>query len=253
MRKLLQIILIVTATVYFAAAQRPTADAIKIKGEVIIVQPVYHGAVVITLNGKTIYVDPNGGGEAYQGLKRPDMILVTDIHQDHFDTATLKTIDYSQCDFIVPEAVLLLMKPDMKQRATVLANGKELSKGDIKITAIPMYNLPETPDSRHPKGRGNGYILETRKVRIYISGDTEDIPEMRGLKNIDIAFVCMNLPYTMDINQAADAVNAFKPAIVYPYHYRGKEGLSDVGAFKNLVEKAGKHTEVRLKDWYTKY
>jgi L-ascorbate metabolism protein UlaG (beta-lactamase superfamily) len=114
-----------------------------------------------------------------------------------------------------------------------------------------MYNLPAgSPTARHPKGLGNGYVLNIGGKNIYLSGDTEDIPEMRGLKNIDVAFVCMNLPYTMDINHAADAVLAFKPRIVYPYHYRGQSGLSDVNGFKNLVEKGDKGIEVRLRNWY---
>ena len=113
-----------------------------------------------------------------------------------------------------------------------------------------MYNLPESPDSRHVKGRGNGYVLSFDKKLVYISGDTEDIPEMRDLKHIEVAFVCMNLPYTMDVDQAADAVLDFKPRIVYPYHYRGSSGLSDVGYFQNLINEGDKHIEVRLRNWY---
>jgi L-ascorbate metabolism protein UlaG (beta-lactamase superfamily) len=115
-----------------------------------------------------------------------------------------------------------------------------------------MYNLPENSDSRHTKGRGNGYVINFGGKNVYISGDTEDIPEMRHLKNIDVAFVCMNLPYTMDVNQAANAVLEFKPKIVYPYHYRGQEGLSDVSAFKKLVNDGNKSIEVRLVNWYPK-
>ncbi len=113
-----------------------------------------------------------------------------------------------------------------------------------------MYNLPETPDSRHTKGRGNGYVLDFGGKNVYISGDTEDIPEMRQLKNIDVAFVCMNQPYTMEVSQASDAVLDFKPKIVYPYHYRGQGGLSDVDAFKKSVVEGNKSIEVRLRNWY---
>src|SRR5690554_1106201 len=109
-----------------------------------------------------------------------------------------------------------------------------------------MYNLREEALEFHPKGRGNGYIVELGGQRIYISGDTEDIPEMRALTDIDVAFVCMNLPYTMDVKQAASAVLEFEPAIVYPYHHRGQ----DIQQFKELVDVAGKDIEVRLKDWY---
>ena len=112
-----------------------------------------------------------------------------------------------------------------------------------------MYNLTEERKNFHTKGRGNGYVVTLGGKRVYVSGDTEDIPEMRALKDIDAAFVCMNLPYTMDVDHAADAVLAFKPKIVYPYHYRGKEGMSDVEKFKTLVSKE-KAVEVRLLKWY---
>jgi L-ascorbate metabolism protein UlaG (beta-lactamase superfamily) len=113
-----------------------------------------------------------------------------------------------------------------------------------------MYNLPESQDSRHTKGRGNGYLITLAGKRLYVSGDTEDIPEMRQLKKIDAAFVCMNLPYTMDVKQAADAVLAFKPGIVYPYHYRGQGGLSDINEFKQIVNNKNSKIDVRLLDWY---
>ena len=102
----------------------------------------------------------------------------------------------------------------------------------------------------HTKGRGNGYVLGIGGKNIYIAGDTQGIPEMRSLKNVDIAFVCMNLPYTMNITEAADAVLAFSPKIVYPYHYRGQGGFSDVNAFKDLVAAGNKKIEVRLRNWY---
>ena len=139
----------------------------------------------------------------------------------------------------------------MKTKAITISNGQELDAGDLKIEAIPMYNLPEDETSRHPKGRGNGYILTMGGKRVYLSGDTEDIAEMRTLENIDIAFVCMNLPYTMDVNQAASAVNEFKPKVVYPYHYRGKGGLSDVQSFKDQVNAENPDIEVRLRNWYS--
>ena len=113
-----------------------------------------------------------------------------------------------------------------------------------------MYNLPEVVDSKHPKGRGNGYILTIENKRIYISGDTEDIEEMRRLQNIDVAFVCMNLPYTMDINQAASAVLEFKPTVVYPYHYRGKNGCSDLEKFKSMLAEKDANIEVKVLKWY---
>jgi L-ascorbate metabolism protein UlaG (beta-lactamase superfamily) len=132
----------------------------------------------------------------------------------------------------------------------ILNNGDHTDQSGISITAIPMYNLPESPTAMHTKGRGNGYVLGIGGKNIYLSGDTQGIPEMRALKNIDVAFICMNLPYTMDIKEAADAVLAFKPKIVYPYHYRGRGGLSDVNGFKSLVAAGDKDIDVRLRNWY---
>ncbi len=131
-----------------------------------------------------------------------------------------------------------------------MSNDETQTKMGMTITALPMYNLPETADSRHPKGRGNGYVIDFGGKRVYISGDTEDIPEMRTLKDIDVAFVCMNLPYTMDIHMAASAVVDFKPKIIYPYHYRGQGGLSDTAEFKKLVGASDKNIDVRLRNWY---
>ena len=116
----------------------------------------------------------------------------------------------------------------------------------MPVEAIPAYNT--TPDrvQYHPQGRDNGYVLGIGDLRVYIAGDTEDIPEMRALKDIDIAFLPMNLPYTMSIQQAAAAVSAFGPGRVYPYHYKG----SDTAAFATLVGESGAATEVVLHDWY---
>jgi L-ascorbate metabolism protein UlaG (beta-lactamase superfamily) len=148
-------------------------------------------------------------------------------------------------------AVIARFGADIPGKVIALTNGSQTTQGNITIDAIPMYNLPaSTTDPRHPKGRGNGYVLTIGGKKIYLSGDTQGIPEMRSLTGIDVAFVCMNLPYTMDISEAADAVLAFKPHIVYPYHYRGQGGLSDVAAFKAKVEAGDKNIEVRLRNWY---
>lgn len=236
-----------------AFGQRPAADQIQTKEGPITIQPVFHGALVLTWNNKTIYIDPYGGAKAYTGLAAPDLILITDIHQDHLNIETLKSIITTNATFIVPQAVADKLPAEMKSKMIVLNNGKNTVEKGIAVSAIPMYNLPEASDSPHTKGRGNGYMLDLGGKTIYISGDTEDIVEMRTLKNIDVAFVCMNLPYTMDINQAASAVLDFKPKIVYPYHYRGQDGLSDTEAFKKLVNEKNEKIEVRLRNWYTEY
>jgi L-ascorbate metabolism protein UlaG (beta-lactamase superfamily) len=209
--------------------------------------PIHHATFVMKYGGRTIFVDPTTGGDAFKDQGKADLILITDIHGDHFDPKTLAAVRSPEAMLVAPAAVAEKMGAE-KAGVTVLANGESASCGDIRIEAIPMYNLTPERKNNHPKGRGNGYVLTLGGKRIYISGDTEDIPEMRGLKNIDAAFVCMNLPYTMDVEHAADAVLAFKPKIVYPYHYRGKE-LSDVEKFKTLVAK-DKSIEVRLLPWY---
>lgn len=229
---------------------RATPDQIKDKNGDITVQPITHGSVVLTWNNEVIYVDPYGGGNLYTGLADPTMILITDIHGDHLNQVTLDAINTSKAQLFVPQAAMDQLPEAMKTKATVIGNGENTDFNNINIAAIPMYNLPEDETSRHTKGRGNGYILSMGGKKVYFSGDTEDIPEMRSLKNIDVAFVCMNLPYTMDINQAASATLDFKPRIIYPYHYRGTGGLADVEAFKGMVNEKNKKIEVRLKDWY---
>ena len=129
-------------------------------------------------------------------------------------------------------------------------NGETITKNGFTIRAIPMYNLREEAKQYHPKGRGNGYVLEKDGKRVYIAGDTEDIPEMRNLENIDVAFVPMNLPYTMPVEAAADAVIDFAPDKVYPYHFRGQNGKADVQKFKQLVNQSNKDIEVVLANWY---
>jgi len=235
----------------FASGQRTTPDTIALSSGTLVIQPINHASMVLTAAGKTIYVDPVGGAAKYQGLAAPDIILVTDIHGDHFDPATLQAIRKPATVLVAPKAVVDKMAEADKAGVIVLGNGDSKDFPGIGVAAIPMYNLPASPtDPRHPKGRGNGYVLSVGGKKIYISGDTQGIPEMRALTGIDIAFVCMNLPYTMDVNEAADAVLAFKPRIVYPYHYRGQGGFSDVAAFKAKVEAGNKGIEVRLRNWY---
>jgi L-ascorbate metabolism protein UlaG (beta-lactamase superfamily) len=223
-------------------------DAVKTDKGDLTVFPVEHATFVLKWEGKTIFVDPTKGAEAFKEFGKPDLVLVTDIHGDHFDPKTLSAVRSPGTLVVVPQAVADKMGSD-KEGAKILSNGEKASLGDISIEAVPMYNLTFERKSFHIKGRGNGYVVSLGGKRIYISGDTEDIPEMRSLRGIDVAFVCMNLPYTMDVDHAADAVLAFKPKIVYPYHYRGKE-MSDVEKFKSLVASKDKGIEVRLLKWY---
>jgi L-ascorbate metabolism protein UlaG (beta-lactamase superfamily) len=247
------ILLLITALFLHLAAWAQSgrqADQIETGKGPLTIQPILHGTVAFSWQGKTIYVDPYGGAEAFKGIAPPDLVLITDIHGDHLDMKTLEALNTDKATFVVPQAVADKLPENYKSRVVVLNNGEHTEQAGIAIAALPMYNLPESDDARHTKGRGNGYVLEFADKTVYLSGDTEDIPEMRVLRNIDIAFVCMNLPYTMDIDQAASAVLEFKPAIVYPYHYRGQEGLSDVAAFKRKVNEGDKQIDVRLRNWY---
>ena len=242
--------LVLTLLVSVAMAQPAKTDRIQTNKGPLTIQPVLHGTVAFTWDNKTIYVDPYGGAEAFKGIAAPDLILITDIHGDHLDPKTLEAINTDKATLVVPQAVADQLPESLKPKAVVIGNGDSTQQLGISITAVPMYNLPENAESRHPKGRGNGYVLRMGGKTVYLSGDTEDIPEMRALRNIDVAFVCMNLPYTMDVDQAASAVLEFKPAIVYPYHYRGQNGLSDVEAFRDKVSAGNKKVEVRLRNWY---
>ena len=231
-------------------AQNAPLQTIETNSGSLQIQPITHATFVMIYNNKTFYVDPTGGASAFTGMAKPDVIVITDIHGDHCDPKTVDAIKTPNTIFIVPKAVAELLPGVDRSKLVILNNGQTTEKEGVSITAIPMYNLPEDAESRHTKGRGNGYVINFGGKNVYISGDTEDIPEMRQLKNIDVAFVCMNLPYTMDINQAASAVLEFKPKIVYPYHYRGQGGLADVNAFKKLVNEGNKNIDVRLINWY---
>lgn len=233
-------------------AQAPAADRIETSKGPLTIYPLNHATLAMTWQGKTIYNDPYGGAATFEGLPMPDLILISDIHGDHYNQETLDAINTSNATLVVPQAVADKLPQQLKSKAVVLSNGETTTLLDISIKAIPMYNLPESPNSRHTKGRGNGYVLTFGNTSVYLSGDTSGIPEMKSLKNIDVAFVCMNLPYTMDIDEAAEAVLAFKPKIVYPYHYRGQGGLSDTEAFKKRVNDKNKNIEVRLRNWYAK-
>ena len=167
------------------------------------------------------------------------------------DLNTLRALDLSRTTVIAPKAVIEKLPNDVLIKTPIiLQNGDSLTVNGYSIKAVPMYNLREDALKFHSKGRGNGYVLNIAGERIYISGDTEDIPEMRALKNIDKAFVCMNLPYTMTVENAANAVLEFKPKQVYPYHYRGTEGFSDVNTFKRLVNRSNTSIEVVQLNWY---
>jgi len=239
------LLVVAVSTPSARSADKIEGDRVAASDGDLIIHPINHATFVMGWKNKVIYVDPVGTGKLFDGLPRLDLILVTDIHGDHLSPETLEAVADAKTTIVAPSAVVEKLSEKLRKQTTVLANGETKSVAGVSIEAVPMYNLTADRLKYHNKGRGNGYVLTLGGKRVYISGDTEDIPEMRALKNIDVAFVCMNLPYTMTEEQAASAVREFKPKIVYPYHYRG----SDVEKFKKLVgEDSG--VEVRLRDWY---
>jgi L-ascorbate metabolism protein UlaG (beta-lactamase superfamily) len=205
------------------------------------ITPIYHASALIQAGGKNIYIDPVRPGN-FDNLPSADLILITHAHADHFDPMTIAKLSKPETEVLAPAAVAEKLKT-----ARTIVNGQSTTWGKWKIEAVPMYNIKRGPAPGklyHPKGWGNGYVLTYGGKRFYFSGDTEDIPEMRALKNIDVAFICMNLPYTMTPQEAADAVKAFHPKVAIPYHYRG----SNIQLFKEAL--AGTGIDVRLLNWY---
>src|SRR5262252_11228078 len=205
------------------------------------ITPLNHANTLIEAGGKVIYLDP-AKPVKFSGMAKADLILITDIHGDHMDPDSIKDISKSETEIFAPPAVVQTVTT-----GKTIANGESKTWQGLTIEAIPAYNLKRGPAPGklfHDKGRGNGYVLTYGGKRFYFSGDTEGIPEMRALKNIDVAFVCMNLPYTMTAEEAADAVKAFHPKVAIPYHYKGQ----DTAEFKKALDGTG--IDVRLLDWY---
>ncbi len=213
------------------------------EGEAII-HPIEHASFLISWNGLIIYNDPSDSADLYEGLPQPDLILVSHRHGDHFSASTLESVRKAGTVIVAPASVFDRMTSALQAVTTSLANGETTTVSGMRIEAVPAYN------ARHTRGEGNSYVLTLGGKRFYMSGDTEDIPEMRALSNIDVAFICMNLPFTMNVTQAASAVREFQPDVVYPYHYRNQDGtFSDLEDFKSQVG-SDLEIEVRFRDWY---
>ncbi len=206
------------------------------------ITPINHASLMIEFGGHVFHVDPTSRGN-YASLPKADVILVTHAHGDHMDPAMVSKLSKPSTIVIAPAAVARTLK-----QAQVIGNGQKTSVAGVDVEAVPMYNLVRGPKPGafyHEKGRGNGYVLTFGGTRLYLSGDTECIPEMKALKNIDVAFVCMNLPYTMTPQEAAGCVKAFQPKIVYPYHF----SQSDLDLFTKALQNESQ-IEVRIRSWY---
>jgi L-ascorbate metabolism protein UlaG (beta-lactamase superfamily) len=227
-----------------AAGLALSADTIPATGGNIEVTPILHASTQLEFGGKVIHVDPWSNGSDYSKAKPADLILITDIHGDHMDAAAVDKVKKAGTVIVAPAAVAEAGKIAGVQ---TIANGETKTFAGVTVEAVPMYNLQRGPQAGqlfHTKGRGNGYVITLGGKRLYFAGDTECTPEMKALTNIDAAFVPMNLPYTMPPSEAAECVAAFKPKVVYPYHYRG----SKVEEFTAAL--AGKGVEVRALNWY---
>ena len=238
----------ITILPYAARAAAHASDMFETTAGPIKVHPVAHASFVMETPMGTIYVDPVGDVAQYADFPDADLILITHEHGDHYNADTMAALAKENTQIITNPAVFEMLADGVKTTANAVANGDMASFKELKIEAIPAYNTTEERKNFHPQGRDNGYVLNFEGFRVYISGDTEDVPEMRALLDIDLAFVCMNLPFTMDANAAASAVSEFAPTYVYPYHYRGRDGgTQDPAEFAKML---GGDTEVRMGDWY---
>ena len=199
-----------------------------------------HGTLIFTFNGKVIHIDPYGKLADYSILPKADIILITHEHSDHFDLAVIKMLRTNKTELVFTETCAQKISGGM-----IMKNGEVQTIQGIKIEAIPAYNIIHKRDNGqpfHPKGVGNGYILTFGDKRVYVAGDTENIPEMKTLQGIDVAFLPMNLPYTMTSEMVADAAKVFKPKILYPYHYDDTDTSQLLETLKDVRE-----IEVRIR------
>lgn len=211
------------------------SDTLKTSGGDLKMTFIGHGTLMFEFGGKVIHIDPASMAADFTTLPKADLILITHEHGDHWDAKALQAISK-------PDTTLIINQGLAKQlpNGTVMKNGDSKTVVGVVVEAVPAYN----PDKAfHPKGNGNGYVLTFADKRVFVAGDTENTPEIKTLKNIDVAFLPMNIPYTMTPEQVADVAKAMRPKILYPYHF----GNTDTGGLVNLM-KDQKDTEVRIRE-----
>jgi L-ascorbate metabolism protein UlaG (beta-lactamase superfamily) len=216
-------------------------DVIKTSAGDLKITFVGHGTLMFNFGGKVIHVDPFSALADYNLLPKADLILLTHEHRDHLDLKALNTVRKEKTVVVLTETCAKQV-----QGGIVMMNGDVKTVEGLKIEAVPAYNIVHKRDTGqpfHPKGVGNGYIISFGDKRVYVAGDTENVPEMKGLKNIDIAFLPMNLPYTMTPEMVAEGAKAFKPKILYPYHF----GETDTSKVVSLLRGAPE-IEVRIRN-----
>lgn len=236
---------------FYRAQQLPTTnviwgDHIQTDSGDVVIQPINHATFVMSWGTNILYFDPINAASRYAHLPKATVLFITHQHSDHYSYSTITNVITDRTKIIVSRIVWQQSSfAPLTNRAILLTNWASTTVNGIYVEAIPAYNLTT---QNHLKGDGNGYVLTIGNKRFYISGDTEDIPEMRALQNIDVAFLAMNKPYTMSVDQASSAARAFKPKIVYPFHYYPSSPAPDLEAFKNALIRDG--IEVRLRKWY---
>ena len=216
-------------------------DVIKTSAGDLKITFVGHGTLMFNFGGKVIHVDPFSALADYNFLPQADLILLTHEHRDHLDLKALNTVRTEKTVVVLTETCAKQV-----QGGIVMMNGDVKTVEGLMIEAVPAYNIVHKRDTGqpfHPKGVGNGYIITFGDKRVYVAGDTENVPEMKGLKNIDIAFLPMNLPYTMTPEMVAEGAKAFKPKILYPYHF----GETDTSKVVSLL-KGAPEIEVRIRN-----
>ena len=228
--KVLITIIILTVTISALAQDIPSYDKLSTKAGVVEMHFIGHGSLMFKVNGLIIYIDPVRSSGNYEFLPKADLILITHEHEDH--------LDVSLVDSLRKQGTLVFSNKNTAPKipwTMVMEAGDRQEIRDVVIEAFPAYNLVNGPapgQPFHPKGSGLGYILTIGGKKIYIAGDTENTPEMKALRNIDVAFLPMNLPYTMTPEMVADAARAFKPRILYPYHF-GETNTSELTKLLN--------------------
>lgn len=220
-----------------AQVDKYQSDVIETSGGKLTIHFIGHASLMFEYNGKIIYTDPWGKMADFSKFPKADLILITHQHQDHLDPQAIESLTRPETKLVETNDVFSELK-----KGEVMKNGDVKTVDGFKIEAVPAYNTTPGREKYHPKGRDNGYVVTFGNKRVYIAGDTEDIPEMAKLKKTDIAFLPMNQPYTMVPEQVYKAAEMFHPHILYPYHY----GDTDVSKLEKLME-GDKSIELRIR------
>jgi L-ascorbate metabolism protein UlaG (beta-lactamase superfamily) len=236
-KNILTLLILTTMNLYINGQKQIENDSFETPSGKFSIYFLGHASLMFEFNGKHIFIDPVSQYADYSKLPKASVILITHQHPDHFDTRAISKITQKSTQIIVTPAVF-----DAYKSGIIFNNGDKKIIEEIEIEAVPAYNNTIGREKYHPKGRDNGYIITLGNMRIYIAGDTENIPEMSSFKNIDIAFLPMNQPFTMLPEQVAEATKRINPKILYPYHY----GDTEVSKIKKILA-SDTNTEVRIR------